>query len=78
MQPMPMRTRHLGGRVLLTNDAGEYAWLSEKSYRDLTNGSLSADDPALISLQKAHLIESRGCESAIMNKLRQRSAHLWH
>ena len=77
VQLMPLRTRHLDSRVLLTNDAGEYAWLSEEAYRSLTEGSLSADDPQLIPLQKAHLIESPGGESAIMNKLRRRSAYLW-
>ena len=74
---MPLRVRHLGNRVLLTNDAGEYAWLDQPAYADLVSGRMPADHPDLSTLRKAHLIDGPGAHQALIGKLRRRSDHLW-
>lgn len=74
---MPFRWRELGGRVLLTNDAGEHAWLDREAFGDYLAGSLSEDAPPFLELQSRNLIRSSDAEKKVLDRIQARSNHLF-
>lgn len=75
---LPFRFREIAGKVLLTNDAGEYVWLEPDQFGDLLAGTLSADSPARAALDRCNILRTEGAESRLMGRVRRRSEHLFH
>jgi His-Xaa-Ser system radical SAM maturase HxsB len=74
---MPVRFRRLGDRFLVTNDAGQYAFLERQELNAYLAGSLAAQHPAHQALEQGCMIHSPGAESALVDKIRRRSDHLF-
>jgi len=73
---MPFRWKELDGRVLLTNDGGEYAWLEKAEFGDFLAGTLAEDSPAYRLLNDRHFLRSPDSEQALRAKIHARSGHL--
>jgi His-Xaa-Ser system radical SAM maturase HxsB len=76
-QLMPLRWRVIGERVLVTNDAGQYAWLDKAAFGDFMAGTLAADDPAQRLLVERGMVRDPQAEQMAMDKIRRRSDHLY-
>ena len=74
---MPFRWRELGGRVLVTNDAGEHVWLEREVFGDFLAGSLSEDHPAYQELKEHNLVRSADSERRLMSRIQARNHHLY-
>jgi len=74
---MPFRWQELDGRILLTNDAGNYAWLEQEAFGDFLAGTLLAESPAHAELERRNLIRSPQAEKKVMDHVRARSQHLF-
>ena len=74
---MPMRWRERDGRVLLTNDCGDYAWLERKQLDALMDGTLRKDRATWDELTRRNMIRSPQAEDAVTERLRRRSHHLF-
>src|SRR5687767_13466049 len=56
---MPFRFARLpevSDNVLITSDAGQYAFLAEREFKDLIQGRLREDDPLADALEAKHFI----------------------
>jgi His-Xaa-Ser system radical SAM maturase HxsB len=74
---MPFRWRELEGRILLTNDAGDYAWLEREAFGDFLAGTLSGENPAHAELERRSLIRGPQAEKRVRDGARARSQHLF-
>ncbi len=74
---MPLRWRALGDRVVVTNDAGQYAVVSRQTFGDLLAGSLAPDSAEHRALVAAGLVRGPEVERVAVDKIRARSEHLW-
>jgi uncharacterized protein len=74
---MPFRWKQLDDRVLLTNDAGEYAWLERDAFGDFLAGTLPDDHPAWLQLQQKNLVRSSEAEKHLMDRIQARNRHLF-
>lgn len=74
---MPFRWKELGGRVLLTNDAGEHVWLEREAFGDFLAGTLPDDHPAFVQLQNHNLVRSSDAEKQLMDRIQARNRHLF-
>jgi His-Xaa-Ser system radical SAM maturase HxsB len=73
---MPFRWRKLDGKILLTNDAGNYVWLENEVFGDFVANSLSPDHPDHLRLQRHNMIKTSQAENQMMTKIRRRNTHL--
>lgn len=70
------RFRKVGDVILVTNDTGDYEFLTEPEFQRLLAGTLVADSPRLVSLRdKGFLTGGRGFEESAA-RLAQRKAFL--
>ena len=74
---MPFRWRELDGRILLTNDAGDYAWLEREAFGDFLAGTLSEESPPYAELERRNLIRGPQAEKRVMDRTRARNQHLF-
>lgn len=70
----PLRYREIDGQVLVTNEAGDWAWVTPDAFRGLLEGTLPDGDPAAAALQG--LLPRGGEVDAIAGRLRARRAWL--
>lgn len=74
---MPIRWRQLGDRILVTNDGGQFAWMDRDAFGDFMAGTLTEDHPAHQTLVQSGMIRDPESETAILDKIRRRSDHLF-
>jgi uncharacterized protein len=74
---MPFRWKELGGRVLLTTDAGEHVWLEREAFGDFLAGTLPDDHPAFVQLQNHNLVRSSDAEKQLMDRIQARNRYLF-
>ncbi|MDI7267788.1 MAG: His-Xaa-Ser system radical SAM maturase HxsB [Myxococcota bacterium] len=74
---MPVRRRELDGRVLVTNDGGDYIWLDKPQFDRLLAGTLPSDRAAWDTLARRNMIHTPETEAAVAERLRRRSHHLF-
>ncbi|MBN1772448.1 MAG: His-Xaa-Ser system radical SAM maturase HxsB [Deltaproteobacteria bacterium] len=73
---MPVRWRELGGRVLVTNDGGDYLWLDREPFEALMAGKLKADHPLWAELARTEMLHDAAVEARVVERVRRRSHHL--
>ncbi len=73
---MPLRWREADGRILLTNDCGDYVWLDKPRFDRLMAGTLAKDRAAWAELTRRNMIRSPQTEAEVVRRIRQRSPHL--
>ncbi|MCX5785585.1 MAG: His-Xaa-Ser system radical SAM maturase HxsB [Elusimicrobia bacterium] len=66
----------LGGRVLLTNDAGCSVWLNEKDFRSLLGGGLKEGNPSFAELSENGFIRTQLNFDDLSLKCKRKEAHL--
>ncbi|NMC71412.1 MAG: His-Xaa-Ser system radical SAM maturase HxsB [Myxococcales bacterium] len=73
---MPVRWREVGGRVLLTNDAGDYLWLDRAPFEALAAGTLKPGHPVWAELARSNMLHDPETEARVVERIRRRSGHL--
>jgi hypothetical protein len=74
---MPLRWRELDGRILATNDGGDFVWLDRDDFAALTKGTLDPARPAHKRLSRARMLGSPATEERVAERLRERSHHVF-
>lgn len=67
------RFRHLGGKVLLTNDVGDYIALSPADFQAFVEGRMTQDLPMFHSLLEAGFLRNDPATSRAITKYRNRN-----
>ena len=73
---MPVRWREVDGRILMTNDCGDYVRLDKPRFDRLMAGTLGKDRAAWAELTRRNMICSPEAEAEVVRRVRQRSPHL--
>jgi His-Xaa-Ser system radical SAM maturase HxsB len=73
---MPVRWRETDGRILMTNDCGDYVWLDKPRFDRLIAGTLRKDRAAWAELTRRNIIHSPETEAAVAARVQRRSQHL--
>jgi uncharacterized protein len=74
---MPLRWRELDGRILATNDGGDFVWLDRDDFAALAEGTLDPAGPAHKRLSRARMLCSPATEERVAGRLRERSHHVF-
>jgi His-Xaa-Ser system radical SAM maturase HxsB len=74
----PFRFGRVGGKVLLTNDAGEFVFLGEEDFTRFVAGKLARDSAAWADLEAKHFIRSPESEAALAELFAKKNAFLFN
>lgn len=70
------RFGRLAGKVLVTNDAGDWAYLSEPEFADLLAGRITAEHPRFAEFQQKGFLRDGLDLDALASKIAQRNRHM--
>lgn len=70
------RWGHVAGKILVTNDAGDWAFLTETEFQDLLGGRIAAAHPRFEELQRKGFLRDGLDLDALATRIAQRNRHL--
>jgi His-Xaa-Ser system radical SAM maturase HxsB len=73
---MPIRWREIDGRILVTNDCGDFLRVERETFDRLMAGTLRRDDPVLAELVRRNMLRSDEAEAEVVRRVRDRGHHL--